>query len=168
MAVAIVTLALLMSVTMCSRGIESTVAAPSPADPSMTAKVRQLERIDPCRLLTPAEVGHFGAATGEVTGLANTRVCQWIFPDGRAIDVGLDDRNGVEALVVGEGKLTMTVVGQHDARQVAANAGPGVCVVSLAVTPSSRVDVVAAVVMDTAAACVVANQVAEFVEPRLP
>ena len=167
-AVATVTVALLMSVAMCSRGVESTMASPSRAEPSITDKVRRLERLDPCRLLTSAEVGQFGAATGEATVLADTPACQWIFPDGRVVDVGLDDRNGVGALVVGAGKLTMTVVGQHDARQVAENAGPGVCVVSLAVTPSSRVDVVAVVVMDTAAACGIANQVAKFVEPRLP
>lgn len=168
MAFATVTVTLLMSVAMCSRGVESTVAVSSRADPSVTDKVLRLARLDPCRLLTSAEVGQFGAATGDATVLADTPVCQWIFPDGRVIDVGLDDRHGVDALRVGRGKLTVVAVGHHDARQVAENTGPGVCVVSLAVTPSSRVDVVAVVTADTTAACGIANQVATFVEPRLP
>ncbi|AHH94818.1 hypothetical protein GCM10010174_36280 [Kutzneria viridogrisea] len=160
------------SASGCSQVVPGAAEAATPGrtapPPAGQDKARELTGIDPCGLLTAQESAQFGSSTHERQDYGGAHICQWSFPGSHALDLGLDDQRGVKQLIVGEGRPSTITVGRHQARQIAANFGDGNCVVSLAITDSSRVDVVANANVDTAKACDLALRTAKIVEPKVP
>ncbi|MCE7001329.1 DUF3558 domain-containing protein [Kibdelosporangium philippinense] len=140
----------------------STSKAPVPGhDNSPTSN------IDPCTLLTSADISTFGAAAGtRRDGLdADTRGCRWVASGQYTIQVDVFDKLGVKDIqATGEVK-SIPAIGSHQAVQFMY--GPS-CTVTMAISDTSRVDAAVAAGNDATKACQVAAQVAPLIEPRLP
>ena len=150
-------------------GTEQTLSSPAT---SVGDAAADLAAIDPCTLLTQAQLDQFGLHKRDSGDLAGARQCTW----GRAVD-----RNGKGGFVVGpaiwdnqglkdintDGQIVTDVmtVGKHQARQ-AKQINGNACFVAIGVTDSSRVDVVVAGSPDES--CKLANEFAKLIEPQLP
>jgi hypothetical protein len=144
----------------------------SPTTTSGDGASAELAAIDPCTLLTQAQLDQYGLSKRDSGSLAGARQCTW----GRMVDAngkggyavgpaiwdhqGLKDIN-TDGQIVTDGLS----VGKHPARQ-AKQANGNACFVAIGVTESSRVDVVVAGSPDEA--CGLANQFAKLIEPQLP
>jgi hypothetical protein len=146
------------------------------APPSSTGTDTALAAIKPCDLLTPQEAAQFKAQgpgqVGDTQASGSTSACGW---HGRSasdasVSFGIDIRatQGVDELRANGGTITDGKVNSRSARQLqTVNAG---CILTLAVTPNSRVDVSVVVVGDdnSTQSCQIASNIANIVEPKLP
>jgi hypothetical protein len=167
-------IALLIGVALGTSACTGTTSGiPLPATDDKSAN-RQLAVLDPCALLTKAEVDHAGLRTkGRTTDELSGRGCGWTSKstdpdDGFTLGVVLNTRYGLDNL--GDSKLVVTddPIGKHPAKQARdpdETAGSS-CFVIIGVTGSSRVDLF--VVTGPGGACELANQYARKIEPRLP
>jgi hypothetical protein len=130
----------------------------------------------PCDLLTSQEAAQFDAQgpgqVGDTQASGSTSACGWHgrSADDASVSFGIDIRatQGVDALRANGGTITDGKVGSRTARQLqTVNAG---CILALAVTPSSRVDVSVVVVGDdnSTQSCQIAGNIAAIVESKLP
>ncbi|WP_285509735.1 DUF3558 family protein [Actinokineospora sp. NBRC 105648] len=129
-----------------------------------------LDSVRPCALLSGAAVRELGAGPGREERVGKRRSCQWVvdrpnMTESHAIAVELFPELGIKDIVA-QGEVTTTRVGGHDAAE-SIRRGEAGCVVSLAVTTTSRVDVAVAG-GDPVALCPVARRAAVLVEPGLP
>ena len=175
----------LLAATLGVSGCTSTsTGSPLPTDPTGTGQTlsspaasagnaaAELAAVDPCTLLTQAQLDQFGLHMRDSGDLGGARQCSW----GRAIDT-----NGKGGFVVGpviwdnqglkdintDGQIVTDgmTVGRHQARQAKQAEGLA-CFVAIGVTDSARVDIVVAGSPDEQ--CGLANQFAKLIEPRLP
>jgi hypothetical protein len=122
--------------------------------------------IDPCTLLTTADVQQFGLLSNGRDTLGGGRACSWYRTGEYTVGVEVFDNAGLDQL----NKLGHTIsdhpMGSHNARQVV-NSNGG-CGVVLEITKTSTVDVDAVVGQDETRSCPLADQYAKLIEPRLP
>ncbi|WP_285498762.1 DUF3558 family protein [Actinokineospora sp. NBRC 105648] len=135
-----------------------------------TSSAPDLSAVRPCALLSDSAVRALGAGPGQEEKVGKRRSCQWVvdkpnLADNYAIAVDLFPDLGIKD-VVAQGSITNTKVGSHDAAESIRRGGAG-CVVTLAITETSRVDVAVAG-GDAGALCPVARQAAALVEAELP
>ncbi len=119
----------------------------------------------PCDLLSSADQATFDVGPGVEEKIGSARACQWQASGRHTITVGIFDDLGLDD-VVSSGATTPMKVGSHAAVQ--ASGGVSTCAIAIGVTDSSRVDVSGVAGGDMTAACAVAKQAAELVEPKLP
>jgi hypothetical protein len=127
-----------------------------------------LDGMDPCTLLTKAEAEQVtGAQTAEpaVEQLGSARVCNFS-PRQALLGVGIRTTSGLAQVQSNGNEVREIVVGRHQAKQ--AVGATGSCGIFIAVTESSRVDVVLNSGSPDDDPCPAAMRVAELVEPRLP
>jgi predicted small lipoprotein YifL len=174
--------ATLFTLTACS-GEEGGTALPTEQPPSSSAGPASpstspadgsspLTGLDPCSLLGAAELGELGTfSEGVPNELGGARGCDFAkqsksaSEDSVGVTVAVRDAQGVaEVIDLGNGKQTGTVGEGRDAVRTSAN---GTCLIALAVTETSRVDVGAVTTSDEKA-CEIADAVAAIVEPKLP
>lgn len=155
-------------------GATSQTSAPAPSTGTSTDTT--LAAIKPCDLLTSQEAAQFKAQgpgqVGDTQASGSTSACGW---HGRSasdasVSFGIDIRasQGVDELQANGGTISDGKVNSRTARELqTVNAG---CIVALAVTPDSRVDVSAVVVGDdnSTQSCQIASNIANIVEPKLP
>lgn len=152
---------------------ESTPTSSSGADsePSSPAGTSvALAGIDPCSLLSDAEIaayGNFGEPAPQNHG--DDRSCNWQTQQGSGDSIGIsvDIRNsqGVsDANDAGLGIDTTEVGGRQVARIPTQTGG---CIIAIGVTESSRVDV-RSNAFDNQKSCDIADDLAGIVEPKLP
>jgi hypothetical protein len=131
----------------------------------------KLAAIDPCTLLTPAQIDQYGLRKKEVGELAGARQCGWSHPSddhgkgGYAVGPAIRDHQGLRDINTDGYTMTDQPVGRHQGRQAQQDGDAG-CLVSIGVTESARVDIAAA--GEPGTACQVANQFATLMEPLLP
>ncbi|MEU6646247.1 DUF3558 family protein [Saccharomonospora sp. NPDC046836] len=130
-----------------------------------------LAGLDPCTLLDTSEIARYGNhKPPERETIGTARTCAW-YPrrasssdDAPAIatiireNAGVDDMNDI-----GQGVQRT----QANGRDIGKAPGPGGCVIAIGVTATSRVDV-PATGLRTEDSCIVADQLAVIVEPKLP
>jgi hypothetical protein len=123
--------------------------------------------LEPCDLLTAEELTALGLPSEpfEEGELGPARRCQWQASGGNGLDVAVMDDLGIDE-VQSENTPRPLTIGSHDAAEY--DGVLGTCVVAMAVTDSSRVDVLGTAGGDMNKACDVANQAAKLVEPKLP
>ena len=170
----------LLGVAGCSNTSAGSPVPTSPAGGSQTVSnpststedaAARLAALDPCTLLTKAQLDQYGLGKQESGNLAGARTCSWIHPsgengtDGFSLTPAIWDRQGLRDMNTNGYSVTDVVVGNHQARQAAQIGGIG-CFVAIGVTDSSRVDVISS--SDPEHSCVLANQFAKLIEPRLP
>lgn len=146
----------------------------APADSESTGG--STTSLNPCDLLRPAELTELAPTykDGEEPSYGKGgRTCQWVpeLPNASTVlpvvavyiwdEQGLDDVKEIEGGGIRHGTL--------NGRDVAQAPGPDGCLIALAVSETSRVDVVVSSV-DVAKQdrCAPAEKVAEIVEPKLP
>ncbi|MGQ0838916.1 DUF3558 domain-containing protein [Actinokineospora sp.] len=148
--------------TTATRSTESAPPGTTPSSPN------ELDKLDPCALLTAAEVAQFGAEVGERDDTTQSTGCQWTIRGQAVFSIALRAKQGLDDIVVDRGTVVDHRVGTRDGRKLEANDGPGACMISISITRSSRVDASSNARSDTAKACGFASKVAELIEPRLP
>lgn len=122
--------------------------------------------LQPCDLLSAEDLSALDLpASGEENELGPARTCQWQTSGSHTVSVGVIDELGIDD-VQSDSPPEPVTVGSHDAVQYVGVVGT--CGVAIAVTESSRVDVLGTAGGDMTKACEVANQAAELVEPKLP
>ncbi|WP_083940276.1 DUF3558 family protein [Saccharomonospora saliphila] len=177
---AVVVLAL--SVTACSSTkqgapemADSHRPVPGSGEPSLgqTGSPGNVRKVDPCSLLTAAELdefGDFGDPTARVAGQG--RSCMWQEAADSAagksslVDVIVFDNAGTDAVPdLGNGRRNGSI--DSSGRDVVQTANEISCVVSLAVGADSRVDVILSHA-DEKTRCEHAARLAEQVDEKLP
>lgn len=141
------------------------------------AGASQLSAMKACDLLTNQELAVMQvqgngrdqdtAASGATSG------CHWsgTAANGAATTLGVSVRaaQGVDSVNANGGQVTHGTVNSRPAVQVVENPS-ATCMISLAVSPSARVDLTFVVVgaSDATEACETDNKIANIVEPKLP
>lgn len=132
-----------------------------------------LASVDPCTLLDPALLSQNQLVKSKSGIAAGARFCDWVSGPtatsvGYSVSVNVYDHAGLGDLSTAGFSITDHAVGQHQGRLSTPTAGD-TCVVSMEMSPTSRVDVVgadgAAVV---ATSCKIATLIAPSVEHQLP
>lgn len=168
--------ALLVSVLLVTSACTRTTAGiPLPGTDDDSAN-RQLAVLDPCALLTQAELDQAGLRSTRRDADARGSSCGWSRePDtngkgGFSVGVVLNTEYGLNGLDFGESKVVVTddPIGKHAAKQGKDTDETVVssCFVIIGVTGSSRVDL--NVLTGPGGACELANRFARKIEPRLP
>lgn len=128
--------------------------------------------MDPCELLTSADVTSFGQfKPAEKTELAGARSCRYLknlqsaSDESLSLGVGIRDSQSIDTVNDAGGGTTAGNVNGRKA--VEAPSPPAGCTLALAVGSAARVDVVVTST-DATKACDIATQVADKVEPKLP
>lgn len=164
----------------CSTTGGSPTAAPtttaqdtSAGSPTSNAAGDPLAAVDPCTLLDPAIVSENQLQPGQSGNQSGSRFCRWdknadASTSGYTIGINIYDHAGLDQLNTTEFAVTDYAVGKHQGRMAKDTSG-GTCLVSIGVTTTSRVDVVADDGgAQVAKACTVATLVAPSVEQKLP
>ena len=127
-----------------------------------------LDGVDPCTFLTKAEAEQVtGAQSADpvVEQLGSAKVCNFS-PATARLGVGIRTTSGLDQVQSNGNVVQEIVIGRHQAKR--ALGATGSCGVFIAVTESSRVDVVLNSGSPDEDPCPAAMRVAELVEPRLP
>jgi Protein of unknown function (DUF3558) len=147
--------------------------ATSANTPSSTASGSGLAAVQPCELLSSAEVSQNGlTSTGPTTG-SGARSCGWdnnSYDNGLGYTLGADirDNQGIKDISTAGYSISDDPIGHHQAKELRTTNGD-LCAVVLSVTATSRVDVSANTgAADINQSCVLANQYAKLIEPKLP
>lgn len=153
----------------------TTSEPPTESGPPSTSKTTgagdSLASVEPCELLNSSAQSALGITEerGE-DELGGARVCGWRVRKATAAEsftytVAIYESAGLTD-IVSDGAVKPMKVGSREAAESLRSAGGG-CAISLAVTESSRVDVLA-VGGDGAKLCAPALEAAKLVEPELP
>lgn len=130
-----------------------------------------LDGVQPCELLSQAELDDLDIEGGEEADFGDSPGCEWAKTGDFGILVGLNlDVGADEADLQGATPVPISV-GSHDGFRVEAQGGfEGSCAVLVVTSQSSFVDISATANGggDTSKACAKATDVAELVEPKLP
>lgn len=143
---------------------ETSSAAPTASSPQVESGTAALQ---PCELLTAEDLAALGLPSlpRDKGPMGPARHCQWQTSGSHTVSVGVTDDLDIDQ-VQSEKPPAPLAVGSHDAVQYVGLAGT--CGVAIAVTDSSRVDVLRVAGGDMTKACNHANQAAELVETKLP
>jgi uncharacterized protein DUF3558 len=141
-------LALVPAVTLCAACTSTVSGAPDSASPlPARPRVLNIEGVDPCGTLTPAQLKSLGVARYGASEPQGTRGpgCEWIHSPAEPIEhysVGINTRGGVE-LVFGQPQLEVTTVAGFGAVQTPGlySSGTKDCVVNVDVAPGQAVQV---------------------------
>jgi hypothetical protein len=148
-------------------------APPSDSSPAPGADTQApTAGIDPCSLLSAAELAPFGDFTegvrkdsAGVRGCVYDRSIENASDDAINVGVNIRDSQGVDEVQdVGDGVETGTVAG---GRKAVMTSGNGVCLIALAVGENSRVDV-GGTGTSQQEICEITDAMAKIVEPKLP
>lgn len=157
-------------------GTASPVGSPpansSSAAPGASSGAVSTASLDPCELLTAADVASFGKfKSPDKKELGGARVCSYLTDLSSASDAsvgitaGIRDSQGIDTVNdAGGGMTTGNVNGR---KAVQAPSPPTACTLALAVGTAARVDIVVNST-DPTKSCDIASDVADKVEPKLP
>ncbi|GAB3479972.1 DUF3558 family protein [Amycolatopsis cihanbeyliensis] len=134
--------------------------------------------LDPCELLSPAELASIGEfEAGEPNDLGGIPGCVWFKPKGAddLMGIGIDvyAEHGLAAVnATGAGKIPGKVSGGDRKILKVPHPAGGNCMYALELSPSSRVDVSVTGITEARGgaerACEITDQVTAIVEPKLP
>ncbi|MBC6447202.1 DUF3558 family protein [Actinokineospora xionganensis] len=141
--------------------------------PTSSTKVPDSPLADarPCDLLTSSAASAIKVAgAGSDDEVGRGRICLWTIPaeslrDRANFTIAIFDTLGVKDIKAKGEVKTIPNIGKHEARQWVGIADN--CVFSLAVGPSTRVDVLTSSA-SLEKSCAIAEQAAKLVEPELP
>lgn len=150
-------------------------SSPAQSAPSSSAPATgsgNTASIDPCSLVSAAEVSSYGTFKSPEAGESGgARTCTLVkdvataSEEGLSLSVGIRDSQGLDSVNdAGNGKTNGNVNGR---KAVLVPTPPTECVMALEVGSGSRVDVVASST-DPEKACGIAQKIADIVEPKLP
>jgi hypothetical protein len=152
----------------CADAVAGSPAATT--DPSVSAtdppSAGPSAAIDPCTLLTGAEIQQLGLLPSGRDTAAGGRACSWHKTGQYSLGIEVFDHAGLDQLSTVGRTITNHPVGAHDGRLVLSQGGG--CGVYLQLTPTSIVVVDAAGVLTDTQSCQLADQYATLIEQKLP
>ena len=180
----VVALAIVVAITMggCTNNTPGTASGTTPTstahDPTTSPSnanpaADPLANTNPCALIDPTIVSQNQLQPGKTGTNLGARFCRWnknadSSGPGYIIGINIYDHAGLDQLNTADFTVTNYPLGKHQGRLSKDPAG-GTCNVSIAVTSTSRVDIVG---VDgegrQAQSCTVATLVAPSVEQKLP
>jgi len=146
----------------------TTVASAPPTSTTTTNAGPSLAGVDPCALLTAADLTQLGLAgvQADRATVAGRLACNWSKP-GAGLGVYVDQNRGLADLNTNRAtRVEDRTVGSHQGRLV--EKPGGYCDIDIAVTEKSSVTVSMTTLDNPPAACPAAESAAALVEPRLP
>lgn len=148
-------------------------STPLPSTSASTSENEALAALNPCDLLTRADVGQLGLKyPGEAQEVGGANTCHWLQGADGGAAAGIRADEGIDDLNYEGDKVTPIHVGKYTATLVEAPLNAKyMCHVVISVSESSTVQIIGTVKAnstDTAAACSRATQVAELIAPKLP
>jgi hypothetical protein len=136
-----------------------------PTSSSTPASGSSLAAYKPCDELTSV-AGPLGLTGIEEDG---TQECKARYPSTVAVRVKAFPQLGIKDYVPGaSSEISDVPVGSHKAKRVTKPASSTSCAITIEVSSTSRVDVVASANASLDEACEAANKVATAIEPKLP
>jgi hypothetical protein len=136
---------------------------------------QMLRALQPCSLLSSAQLSQYQLAQIDAGNKLGTRYCRWQKPldvntnNGFAVEIGLRDSQGVKDINTDGEILTNNPVGKHHGTKVQDANSAGGCFVAIYITDSTRVDVVGVdTLADMSKSCQIAETFATLIEPELP
>ncbi len=142
------------------------------ADPS-TLTNSGLASIQPCDLLSSADLTQNDISSGQPSNEGGGRNCNWKNRTadnelGYSLEIDLRDAQGLEDISTDGQAISTDAVGQHQGKLVQ-DPGDETCFVAIGVSPTSRVDILVATGSSVMSeSCNLANHYAQLVEPKLP
>lgn len=128
----------------------------------------KLHDLDPCALLSAAEVQQLGASRGEREDVTAARRCNWTVSGSHTFDIAIFENKSAKDAASAKGRQSEVTIGHHRAQRVEEGEGnPGLCDITFAITATSSVSAGSSAGTKTAKACDVATQVANLIEPKL-
>lgn len=169
-----------IGITGCA---SSTGGTPTPASPNdsttgaPTSSPDALQSLDACTLLTQQEAAQFKPkAPGQLNTTGSSGAasdCEWIGrtkeDDSMAFGVLVRPTQSVDSVNANGGQLTNGSLSGRPAVKLVGHLND-TCIIALAVTPASRIDVTvtSGTATDPTEICQVADTIAGYVNPRLP
>lgn len=134
-----------------------------------TGTGNSLADIEPCTLLSDEDKSRLELRNESEKSDNAVRQCRWVSGTGSAlysVGAGIRDSQGLAEVRGKDGPPKPISVGSHDAVEARDTLGE-ICLVAIAVTDSSRVDV-QAIGRDMTKMCEKAHEIGKLVEPKLP
>ena len=148
--------------TACSGGGPAQTAASS-TPPTSTTAANSVAAIDPCGLLSAADVAQLGLAVRGPEQSVKSRGCGWTKSTSYSVGIYANPSQGLDALRADNS--TTTMLPSHDAIETA-NSDID-CLYDIAITKTSSVDI-SVEATTSGIACQIAVQYATLIEPKLP
>jgi hypothetical protein len=147
--------------------------APSSGGASTGGNGAALAAVQPCDLLDSSVQSQNGLTSSGPTSGSGARSCRWakkvsLNAPGFVIGLDIRDSQGISDFNTDGYAMTNESIGHHQAVQGKQTSGD-LCLVTIAITSNSRVDVTANTSdSNIDQACTLANQYAKLIEPKLP
>lgn len=146
--------------------------SPPGGSPRASASTPALAAVQPCGVLGRAQIKQNDLTGQEASTGSGARSCTWSNDSfdsgmGYAVEVDIRDSQGLKDINTAGYTVTNDPVGRHPGRQAQQTSGDG-CFVAIGVSPTSRVDVSSETAASVRQACMLANQFAKLIEPKLP
>jgi hypothetical protein len=145
----------------------------APTSSSSASVGAALASVDPCTLLTQTQVKNNSLTAGQTVAAANGRGCRWVRPDdGSSIDgynvqIVIYNKLGLDQLVTTGGEVSDYPVGKYQGKLFQDNSLNN-CVVSVATSNTSRVDIYVNSSVSLAQGCSLVKEVAPKVVANFP
>ncbi len=143
----------------------STATTKSPGTATSGSAKPSLADLDPCTLLSAADVARIGTAAGQRDG----KSCRFKASGKFGVEITLVPNGGIADLNTANSEASPIKVGARQGVKVL-DKGNAVCAIGIAVTDKSSVLVIGSSVtaVSAEAGCPYANDVATIIEPKLP
>ncbi|MGH2668162.1 MAG: DUF3558 domain-containing protein, partial [bacterium] len=153
--------------TTTSKGGKTTTSKPEPT----TSNASPLDDVDPCGLLSEADLARTGVGPGEKRDLGKSRGCRWTKRGDFSFSIGFNPDLGLKDLNYQGATPRPIQIGKHEATTAEnIGGGEGQCTIFIGISEKSSVHLVATASgsKDTAKACEKALMVAKMIDPKLP
>jgi hypothetical protein len=145
----------------------------TPTSSGQAGDASPLASVDPCSLITQAEVTNSQLQPGTTIPAPGGRACRWERPDdgatidGYVLQIVIYDKAGIDQLRTAGGTVTDTSVGKYQGK-LFQDTPLSFCIVSLGTSTDSRIDVEVNSRVGMQQSCTVVNQVAPAVVSHFP
>lgn len=134
--------------------------------PSPTGMSGAMSQIDPCNLISQQEGARWGITGARENNGSAARSCQYTQANNGNVAVSLRETQGIDSVSTQYGSFTDTTVGGRKAKEQRSQFGS--CLIAIAISPTSRVDVLYTdPSADAAKSCQEDEQVAQLVSGKI-
>ncbi len=168
--------AAIVGLSACSSqrpGSPTAAASSTTGSPSSRAGADPLASVDPCSLITSAELASNGLQPGKIVNAPGARACSWNRPDdgatidGYLIQIAIYDTAGLDQLNTSVGTASDYSVGKYQGKLLRYKAGL-TCTVALGITSTSRIDIDVITSTSVDQSCTLVERVAPAVVSHFP
>src|SRR5437879_2052229 len=153
--------------------VASNTTSAAPTSGGSTSSGTSLASVDPCSLLTQAQVTNNGLMAGQTVNAAGGRACRWVRPDngssvdGYNIQIVIYNQAGLDQLNTTGGQVSDYPVGKYQGK-LFQDSSLNNCGVSVGTTSTSRVDIYVNSSVSLAQGCSLVKEVAPKIVANFP